>query len=263
MNIADENASKFISDSEKSNDLSGHRHRRLIGIIGLVLPFLLWLLDGWRFTEGLHRWHPLSSISAYYYTGAVSALSGALAALAVFLFAYRGYNNEYRRYDRWAAIIAGIAAILVAFFPTRVPTDFSSPSWWTEQIGRIHYFAAVVLFSSFIFFCLVQFPRSDLKKGELPWDKQARNYFYIFCGLAITACMVWAALALRNNAPIFWPETLALEFFAFSWLVKGRVDKPIANVGRQALHYGKHPRQLVNDVGRAMRVSKRKQAGTS
>ena len=41
-----------------------------------------------------------SSISAYYYSGAVSAFTGGLIAMALFLFAYRGYENNYGLRDR-------------------------------------------------------------------------------------------------------------------------------------------------------------------
>jgi hypothetical protein len=81
-------------------------HRQFIGYLGLALPVLLWLIAGLRPTVGLPRWELLSSISAYYYTGAVAALVGTLIALAVFLFTYRGYNNKYHLRDRLAAIIA-------------------------------------------------------------------------------------------------------------------------------------------------------------
>jgi hypothetical protein len=59
------------------------------------------------------------------------------------------------------------------------------------------------------------------------------------------------------RAPIFWPEALALELFAVSWLVKGRVDKTAASAGRRTLHYGRHPGQLVDAARRAIRGSTR------
>jgi hypothetical protein len=67
---------------------------------------------------------------------------------------------------------------------------------------------------------------------------------HIFCGAAMIACMVWAGIASINGAAIFWPEALALEFFAISWLVKGRADITIVAVSKQTLYYGSHPKQL-------------------
>src|SRR5262249_52105532 len=115
MSVSYKKAPNLFPD-RKADDLSSHAHRQLIGGVGLVLPVLLWLIVGLRPT-GEHPWKLLGSISAYYYTGAVSAFAGMLIALALFLFSYRGYNNEYHLRDRVASGIAGCAAVLVALFP--------------------------------------------------------------------------------------------------------------------------------------------------
>lgn len=236
------------------DDLSGHAHRQFIGILGLVLPILLWLIAAWRHGTEPPRLNVLSSVSAYYYTGAVAAFVGILISLAVYLFIYQGYDNEYRRRDRIAATIAGAAAVLVAFFPTGAPDGFPRPSWWTGRTGTIHNVSAAVLFGAFIFFALFLFPKSKVKKGNpLPLDKRVRNGFYISCGVAMAVCMAWAGIAGLANEPIFWPEALALEFFAVSWLVKGRVEQTAVAVGRRTLHYGRHPGQLVAKARSAIR----------
>src|SRR5215212_3999587 len=80
------------------DDLSDNAHRQLIGYIGLFLPVVLIALAMQR--DGLERWRNLESISAYYYTGAVTAFVGMLVALALFLFTYRGYDNKYNWADR-------------------------------------------------------------------------------------------------------------------------------------------------------------------
>lgn len=237
---------RFFADSDP-DDLSSHRHRQLIGYIGLTMPFLLYVIAGWRHVEGLSRWKLLSSISAYYYTGAVAAFAGVLVALALFLFSYRGYDNPDRRLDRIAAITAGIAAIGVTFFPTRAPENLPALSWWTPIIGVIHFVSATVLFGSFIFFSLVLFRKSNVKqRGSRPLEKRLRNIIFVICGLAMAACIVWAAIALVSGGPIFWPEALALEFFAISWLAKGRAEVTLVAGGRRVLYYGSHPRRLIS-----------------
>ena len=222
--------------SSEPDDLSGHAHRQLIGYLGLSLPVLVWLAAGWRPMSGLEAWTLLGSISAYYHTGAVAALVGILIALAVFFFTYRGYGNEYGRRDRIAAVMAGAAAVLVAVFPARPPDGLPPPLWWDETTGRIHYAAAVVLFGAFIFFALFQFPKSKQTPGEpLPLDKRVRNRIYRVCGAAMAVCVAWAGTALFTGAAIFWPEALALECFAVSWLVKGRADRTAIAVGTRTL----------------------------
>lgn len=215
------------------DDRSSHAHRQLIGALGLVLAPLLWLVAAWRPTPGLEAWRPLRSVSTYYHTGAVAVFVGVLAALAVFLFTYRGYANVWGRRDRVAAIVAGTAAVLVAFFPTKAPAGVSAPSWWAPWMGTAHYVGAAVLFAAFIFFALLLFPKSGVE-GTLPRDKRVRNGVYRACGGVMTACIAWATAAAIADRPIFWPETLALEFFAASWLVKGRADRTAVAVLRRA-----------------------------
>ncbi len=241
-----------IFPGRERDDLSTHAHRQLIGSVGLVLPVVLWLITGWR-PAGERPWFPLSSISAYYYTGSVSAFAGMLVALALFLFTYRGYANKYYRRDRIAAIIAGGAALLVALFPTGAPGESLVLAWWTPLIGFIHFASATVLFGCFIFFCLFQFPMSAGKKGKpLPRAKKLRNVIYFACGAAMTMCILWAIFASFTGAPIFWPEALALEFFAMSWLVKGRAYATVAAAGRKTVYYARHPNTLVKDVQSAV-----------
>jgi hypothetical protein len=247
MNVSDKNTHKIFPDRE-IDDLSSHAHRQLIGSIGMLLPVLLWLIAGWR-PIGEHPWIPLSSVSAYYYSGAVSAFAGMLIALALFLFTYHGYDNKYYRRDRYAASLAGLAAVLVALFPTGAPSDSLAFSWWTPRTGMIHFISAAVLFGSFIFFSLFQFPMSSVEKAKpLPLDKKVRNIIYICCGLAMAVCMLWVIYASFTDAPIFWPEVLALEFFAVSWLVKGRAYTTVVAAGRMCLYYARHPRKLAKKV---------------
>ena len=228
-------ASEPFFAAGEPDDRSSYAHRLLIGTLGLVLPVLLWVTAAWRPMAELGRWTPLGSVSAYYHSGAVAVFVGILIALAVYLFTYRGYANAYGRRDRIAAAVAGSAAVLVAFFPTRATDGLPPPSWWAPWMGTVHYLAAIVLFGSFIFFSLVQFPKSGPGGKPLPPDKRRRNRIYRACGVTMVGCVAWAGSALFTGAPIFWPEVLALEFFAISWLVKGRADRTATAIGRRTL----------------------------
>jgi hypothetical protein len=251
--IADRPRDPLVVASEP-DDLSSHSHRQLVGSLGLALPLLLWLIAGLRPTEGLPRWGLLRSVSAYYYTGAVAAFVGTLVALAMFLVTYRGYDNEYRRRDRLAAIVAAAAAVLVAFFPGRAPADLPGPSWWTPRTGAIHWVSAVLLFSALSFFALFQFPKSKVGDGEpLPAGKRLRNGIYYLCGGVMAGCMVWAVIGGAAGKSIFWPEALALVSFAVSWLVKGRADRTAIAAGRRTVYYGRRPKELAADIWDAVR----------
>ena len=218
-------------------DLSNQSHRQLIGYLGFLLPFMLLLLSGLRPTPGLPRWDPLTSISAYYYSGAVVVFVGVLVALAMFLFTYRGYYGY--RADRILGTVAGAAALGVALFPTGAPGDIGSPSWWTRWLGILHYVSAVVLFGTFIVFALWLFRKTNVPKGEaLPPDKRRRNRIFLACGLIMIGSVLWAASALFTGASIFLPEALALWTFSLSWLIKGQAHTSLVNTAKRLVRAG-------------------------
>ena len=222
----------LLQAPSEPDDLSDNAHRQLIGYIGLVLPFLLILIAVIR--DGMERWKSLESISAYYYTGAVAAFSGMLVALSLFLFTYRGYANKYNWADRLVAKTAAVASLVIAFFPTEAPGDVSALPWWTPTTGILHHAAAILLFTMFGIFALWLFRLTA--DGERPVaDKRWRNKFYLFCGVAILACIAWAGINGLNGKPIFWAESIALIAFALSWLVKGYALNTIARTARSLL----------------------------
>ncbi len=208
------------SPDERPDDLSGHAHRQVIGYLGLALPILLVQLERIRPNAPSDHWSG-TSISAYYWTGAVSLFVGLLAALSLFLLTYRGYANEDHAWDRGAAIVAGVAAAVVALFPITPPPGIAPLPWWSGWIATLHISAAITLFAMFAFFSLVLF-RKSADPGQPPADKRRRNAIYIVCGVGILASMAWAVVAKQSGRSIFWPESVALVFFALSWLTKGR-----------------------------------------
>jgi hypothetical protein len=216
---------------ERPDDLSDHAHRQLIGYVGLVLPFVLIVIALLR--DGRARWDSLTSISAYYYTGAVSAFVGMLISLSLFLFTYRGYRNEYHWVDRAAALTAAIAALGVAFFPTGAPADVEPLAWWHPRTGVLHHIFAVVLFSMFAVFALFLFRLTPAGQRPSP-GKRWRNHAYLVCGLLIVASMIWAGVAGLRGKAIFIPESVALVAFAVSWLIKGYAFKTIASIASPA-----------------------------
>jgi hypothetical protein len=216
---------------QPSDDLSGYHHRQVIGYLGLALPVLLVQLVRLRPNAPIDQWTG-NSVSAYYWTGAVALFTGLLAALSLFLLTYRGYANAYQKYDRGVAIIAGAAAAIVALFPTAPPTGVTPP-WWSGWIGITHTVAATVLFTMFAVFSLWLF-RKTAPGGPPAPDKARRNAIYLICGIGIVASMVWALVEQSSNRSIFWPESFALGFFAWSWLTKGRALQSIKDTMRAA-----------------------------
>ena len=221
-----------LTPETSSDDLSGHRHRQVIGYLGLALPILLVQVERLRPNAAADQWTG-DSISAYYWTGAVALFVGLLAALSLFLLTYRGYANESHRYDRAAAIVAGVAAALVALFPTTPPPGITTLPWWAGWIATMHTIAAVTLFSTFAVFSLWLFRKSG-PSTDRDADKTNRNRIYLLCGVGIVASMAWALVVGLQGGSIFWPESLALGFFAWSWLTKGRALHSVKSTLRAA-----------------------------
>src|SRR5258708_38331990 len=73
--------------------------RRLIGILGIILPVALMIVGG----------SPIQpTISNYYYTAAGNIFVGTMCAVGAFLSCYQGWDIR----DFLLSLIAGIAAIL-------------------------------------------------------------------------------------------------------------------------------------------------------
>lgn len=218
--------------SYRHDDRSDYSQRQLIGYIGLVLPLILIILVLDR--DGPAKWRNLDSISAYYYTGAVTAFVGMLVALAVYLFSYKGFANEHQWADRGAGMTAAVAALGVALFPAAAPKDVTALTWWSPWMRVVHYSSAVLLFTMFAAFALWLF-RITPTGTQMKSDKQRRNRVYLICGIVIVASMLWAGIAGSRGSSIFVPESVALIAFAVSWLVKGRALTTIADTARSLM----------------------------
>ena len=196
---------------QRTDDRSGHRHRQVIGYLGLALPILLVQFVRLRPNAPSDLWSG-DSISAYYWTGGVSLFVGLLAALSLPPSPIGATGIQSRKYDRGAAIIAGIAAALVAIFPTTPPAGIAPLPWWADWINVTHTVAAITLFSMFAVFSLWLFRKTG--EGSPPPDanKKRQNTIYLLCGIGIVASMAWAVAARLSGRSIFWPESFALGF---------------------------------------------------
>ena len=181
--------------------------RRGVGILGIALPFILWW-GGSIFFDIPRQ----DDISSYYHTSMGDVFVGALAAIAVLLFSYRGYPRGNAKWwevsDNAAANIAGALAIGVALFPV---APENAP---TETVERIHIICATGLFLMFAYFCIVLFAKCAAA---------APKAVYYTCGAVIVSSIIWTFWrGFGSDGSLFVPETLAIVAFGVSWLVKGK-----------------------------------------
>lgn len=194
--------------------------RRLIGLIGILLPYVL-VVGGTVF----HKIEIQSSLSSYYHTGMRDIFVASLCSIGVFLIAYRGYDDAP---DNVVSNIAGVSAILTAL----VPTSPENASAIEKMTGNWHLFFAAVLFCSLIYISYFLFTRTNAK-NPTP-EKLKRNKLYRLSALIMVGCIGVIVLYLflngsltaeqRGNLDIvFWMESIMIIAFGISWLVKGEM----------------------------------------
>jgi hypothetical protein len=195
--------------------------RKLIGILGMLLPFAC------LFGGSLIPNRPvLDSISAYYHSNMGDVLTGLLVGVGLFLLTYKGYERR----DLIVAVVSGIAGLGIAIFPCESRTD---PSLAVGVFQLTHPVAEYLHYgSSALFFILLGvnsfflFTLGDKKKWTK--SKSKRNVIYRACGLIIFASLITLLIltivlgsALMATVWTFIFETVMLLAFGISWLVKG------------------------------------------
>ena len=219
----------MFKNKNKSLIVSYLTLRKLIGILGMVLPFAC-LLGG-----SLLLCKPvMDSISAYYHSNVRDLLVGLLVGVALFLMTYRGYEKR----DTLVAILSGISGLGIAIFPCASRIDPSSAvgvfRLTPPLAGYLHYGSSALFFILLGINSLFLFTIGNEKR----WSKRKskRNIVYRTCGIIIFASLVTLLILsiilgddLIKTIWTFVFETVMLLSFGVSWLVKGETlfkDKP-------------------------------------
>ncbi|OSZ79180.1 hypothetical protein CAP35_13270 [Chitinophagaceae bacterium IBVUCB1] len=221
-----------------SEVISFYTIRKAVGWIGILIPVVL-ITTGYFFGD-CHIVQP--SISHYYYTNARELFVGALCAVSLFMFCYKGHS----RIDNISANMAGFFALLVALFPTNIScltknadgscadatTYFPCQTYIASLTdipysGTIHLVAAAAFFLTLSFMSLFLFTLSNKPRHLQDAAKRRRNNVYVVCGIIMVASI--AAIAINfafgnreeENQFTLICEAIALLAFGISWLTKG------------------------------------------
>ncbi len=219
----------MLKKKNKSLIVSYLTLRKLIGILGMLLPFAC------LFGGSLFQNRPvLDSISAYYHSNMRDILTGLLIGVSLFLLTYKGYDVR----DTIMAILSGIAGLGIAIFPCASRTEPSSAvgvfQLTPPLAGYLHYGASVLFFVLLGINSYFLFTLGD--KENWTKSKSIRNGIYRVCGLVIFASLITLAILtmilgdkLVTTVWTFVFETIMLLAFGISWIVKGETlfaDKP-------------------------------------
>jgi len=191
--------------------------RFAIGLLGILLPPLLVLLEPALF-DGLPA--PRGSLSAYYYSGTREVFVGALTAIGVFLVVYKALDLTW---ESLLSTAAGLAAMLVAVFPTERPGEGVPPTPFQVKLGEgavtaIHYGSAIAFIGLLVPIVLF-FARDEGKRGHKSWH--AFHWLTAGCIVLGAALAGFAGLTGGPDKGVLIGEWIAIWAFGISWLVKG------------------------------------------
>jgi hypothetical protein len=189
--------------------------RKLVGLIGVLLPFVL-LSGSWASSNTSLP----GSVSGYYYTDMRSFLVAGLCALGVLLIAFRGYDTA----DGVLTDIAGFCVILVALCPTKPPVGPRHHLTSLQNVlGDLH-----VVFAAAAFIALGVMAR---RFAGTQWPEVVIHHA---CAGMIFSCVLlaclWSLLSGRVHANVpllFAIEVLAMCASGVSWFISGRESRPV------------------------------------
>jgi succinate dehydrogenase hydrophobic anchor subunit len=205
--------------------------RKIIGVLGMVMPMLLYVF---LYLDNGHQ-YPLESISHYYYTRVSGIFVIILSLLAFFLIVYKGKDPI----DFYISLFAGIFALLIVLFPTNNLSDICNDPIKKYAVTilpvsefrmQFHYAVSALFFVCLSYMCFFLFTKSNKSPDKRGSQKILRNRIYRTCAvLMFLSLLIPFAGFLKIIPPTyfktfpltFWMETLAIESFGFSWLVKG------------------------------------------
>ena len=219
------------------------RIRKLIGILGLLLPVLIVIFYG-----GF-----LPSISLFYYTRSAVFFIAILAAFGLFLISYEGYKPKEKEKgfsDNFVTHVSGFAILIVVLVPTAcletafkvcnvcISGKFCLFGHDIKDINYVHLISAAIFFFAMGYMSIINFTRGNDEKY---------HFMYKFCGYVIWSSLLLLAIEfiIRLSGgegyvtvyDVFILETVMIVAFAISWLLKGRTIEYIIELKNSSLKF--------------------------
>ena len=212
---------------------SFYRIRKIIGLLGIALPFLVIGTFG----------EVLASISHYYYTPSSLFFTAILSSFGILLISYKGYEIDKGTEwfsDNFITSLGGYAAILVVLLPTACANSGSEfveaycrsgeyPLFGHDNklINTIHLASAGIFLLTMGYMSIFRFT-----KGPRTPERIRNNRIFITTGV-----IVWVSIAILGLEFLFdfhftiydvlILECVSVIAFGTSWLIKGRAIKDL------------------------------------
>ena len=205
--------------------------RKLVGILGMLLPLLLYLF----LIVAVEYYSPIESISHYYYTRVSSIFVIIFSLLAIFLIIYKGELMK----DFFISTLAGVLALCVIMFPTyNIHVTEGMPENLVVTVlnknefrENLHLFSAGAFLLCLAYMSIFIFTRPHaVSKNVARSRKGMRNGIYRTCGIIMILAILVMVAGFKipafedwynDHHMTFWMEVLAVESFGISWLIKG------------------------------------------
>ena len=188
-------------------------HRKLIGILGILLPIITGIMTSIMDPEHI------GSISITHYANTYILFEGIVMATAFFLFTYQGYDLG----DKALCRVAAAGALILVIFPCQgLPGDSTRSLFPLDQSisDIIHSTSASVFFICMLIMTWFQFTKG---KGSFK-SRIKKILIFGLCGLVqcggIAIVVVHAVTGLMST---FLGEMVFLISFGTAWLIKGKM----------------------------------------
>ncbi len=201
---------------DKKLKQSYYNIRTSVGVLGILLPILLYLVNG----------EMLQSISIYYYSKASFIFSAIIFSFSLFLITYKGYEKDTTEKisDNMLTNFAGFMALLVVVFPTEFESSGTCPAYILNHyifdcgngfVSTIHFISSGLFFILMGGMSFFKFSRGNNTKFK---------YIYKILGVIMWASIVLIGISMQffDVKSIFIYESIILWAFGISWLLKGK-----------------------------------------
>lgn len=194
--------------------------RMVIGLLGVSLPLLLMLGDGLFLAGDV----PRPSLSAYYHTGMRDVFVGSLCTIGFFLITYMLFHYNW---DNVLSVIAGVAIIGVALFPTGGNATLTpiQERLGERTVSMVHSTCTVIFILSLAIISFLFGEREGNRPDRTARQRRRGKALHWACAFAIIGAVVYVALTKLlgryDTYSMFYGETLATFAFGLSWLMKG------------------------------------------
>lgn len=219
--------------------------RTVVGFIGIFLPIAFIIGEAFYLRGDVHV---RGSISAYYHSAMRDLFVAGLCVIGFLLMTYM--SAQMRTWDFWLSMVAGIAVVGVAFFPTKrsgltedavlcgaepAPAGCAPVQ---QALGEtptavVHFVCAAVFILSLAVIAFLFAYRE--KKYE---NDRRMALVQKICGWAIIAAIVWVVIGFFANltiwelTPLYVGEVISVWAFGISWLLKGKDLRAVLGLPR-------------------------------